>query len=74
MQHAGIQFPNQGSNWNPLQWKWGVLTTGPPGKPYPQILELDNNLKKNLNILGFFVIRKYVKINLRNIVFTLDFP
>ena len=26
------QFPNQGSNPCPLQWKCGVLTTGPPGK------------------------------------------
>ena len=29
--HAGSQFPNQGSNPCPLQWKFRVLTTGPPG-------------------------------------------
>jgi len=25
--------PNQGSNPQPLQWKPGALTTGPPGSP-----------------------------------------
>ena len=30
--HVGPQFPNQGSNPCPLQWKCGVLTTGRPGK------------------------------------------
>ena len=30
--HAGSQFPDQGSNPRPLQWKRGVLTTGLPGK------------------------------------------
>ena len=30
--HAGSQFPYQGSNPRPLQWKHRVLTTGPPGK------------------------------------------
>ena len=30
--HAGSQFPHQGSNPCPLQWKRRVLTTGPPGK------------------------------------------
>ena len=29
---AGSQFPNQGSNPNPLQWQCGVLTTGLPEK------------------------------------------
>ena len=28
---AGSQCPNQRSNLCPLQWKRGVLTTGPPG-------------------------------------------
>ena len=28
---AGSQFPNQGLNPHPQQWKYGVLTTGPPG-------------------------------------------
>ena len=27
-----LPFPNQGSNLGPLQWKCGVLSTGPPGK------------------------------------------
>ena len=31
-QHEGSQFPDQGSNLCPLQWKHRVLTTGPPGK------------------------------------------
>ena len=31
-QHAGSQFPHQGLNPRPLQWKSGVLTTGPPRK------------------------------------------
>ena len=30
--HVGSQFPNQGSNPHPLQWKHRVLTAGPPGK------------------------------------------
>ena len=30
----GSQFPDQGSNQRPLQWKRGVLTTGPPGKSH----------------------------------------
>ena len=29
---AGSLFPNQGSNQDPLRWKLGVFTTGPPGK------------------------------------------
>ena len=32
MRYAGSQFPVQGSNPRPLQWKHRVLTTGPPGK------------------------------------------
>ena len=30
--HAGSQFPDQGLNQRPLQWKHRVLTTGLPGK------------------------------------------
>ena len=30
--HVGPYFPDQGSNPCALQWKHGVLTTGPPGK------------------------------------------
>ena len=29
--HVGCQFPDQGLNPYPLQWKCRVLTTGPPG-------------------------------------------
>ena len=32
MKHMGSLFPNHGYNLSPLQWKRGVLTTGPPGK------------------------------------------
>ena len=32
MRYAGSQFPHQGWNPSPLQWKCGVLTSGPPGK------------------------------------------
>ena len=38
-QHVGSQFPNQGSNPCSLQWKRGVLTTGPPGKSLKATLE-----------------------------------
>ena len=31
-QHAGSQFPNQGSNLHPLYWRHGGLMTGWPGK------------------------------------------
>ena len=30
--HSTRNFPDQGSNPRPLQWKHGVLTAGPPGK------------------------------------------
>ena len=30
--------PDQGST--PLHWERGVLTTGPPGKPFPSVLVL----------------------------------
>ena len=30
--HTMQNFPNQGSNLCPPQWKHGILTTGPPGK------------------------------------------
>ena len=32
MQHVGSYLPDQGLNPCPLHWKYGVLTTGPPGK------------------------------------------
>ena len=31
MQLVGSKFPYRGQNPGPLQWKCGVLTTGPPG-------------------------------------------
>ena len=30
--HVGSYLPDQGLNPCPLHWKYGVLTTGPPGK------------------------------------------
>ena len=32
MQLVGYYFPDWGLNWDPLQWKHGVLTIGLPGK------------------------------------------
>ena len=32
--HAKSQFPDGGPNLCPLQWKYGVLTTGPPGNSW----------------------------------------
>ena len=32
-------FPDQGWNPSPLQWKPGVLTAGPPGKSTPHVLQ-----------------------------------
>ena len=38
---AGSELPDQGSNLCPLQWKRGVLTTGPPGNsPIIYLLEM----------------------------------
>lgn len=34
-------FPNKGSNLCPLQWKYRVLTKGPPGKPEGPLLRKD---------------------------------
>ena len=31
-QHVGSWFPEQGLSPHPLQWQFGVLTAGPPGK------------------------------------------
>ena len=41
-QHVGSQFPKQGLNPGPLQWKHGVLIAGPPGKS--SVLGLLNHL------------------------------
>ena len=45
-------FPDQGSNPCPLQWKHGVLTTGPPGKStkyyyYLQITDEETGVQRN---------------------------
>ena len=40
---AESQFPNKGSNLHPLQWKHGILTTRPPGKFLPNILETQSH-------------------------------
>ena len=46
-QHVGSQFPNLGLNPRPMQWKHGVLTTGPPGKS--QIVNAISRLDKKFN-------------------------
>ena len=38
--HVGSQFPDQGLNLCPLQWKCGVLTTGPPGKSLTGVFKI----------------------------------
>ena len=38
--HVGPSFPNQGLNPRPLQWKFGLLTTGPPGKSLSTIFTI----------------------------------
>ena len=43
MWHEESQFPDQGLNLCPLQWKHGVLTTGPPGKSGKVISKRDNS-------------------------------
>ena len=35
LRHVAYQFPNHGWNLCPLQWKYRILTTGPPGKSPP---------------------------------------
>ena len=42
----GSQYPNQGINSHPLQWKHGILTTGRPGKSWPSLLKRPLHLKK----------------------------
>ena len=39
MWHAGSEFPDQGSDLCPLQWKHRVLITGPSGK-FPVYMEV----------------------------------
>ena len=39
-QHVGSQFPDQGWNPRPLQWKRGVLTTGPPRRSQEKLVLL----------------------------------
>ena len=47
--HVGSSFPNQGSNPCPLQWKHGILTTGPSGKP------MEGNNFKAKNLIAFVI-------------------
>ena len=42
MWHTGSQFPSQGSNPCPVQWKRGVLTTVPPEKSQRLITKIKN--------------------------------
>ena len=48
--HAGSQFPDQGLNLHPMQWKHRVLTTRLPGKSlkglYTMQFHLYNSLEK----------------------------
>ena len=47
---VGSYFPNQELNPQPLLWKHGVLTTGPPGKfcPLPKTAEADASIKAGM--------------------------
>ena len=41
---AGSQLPDKGSNPCPWQWKYGVLTTGPPGKSlFPDVFKAQHS-------------------------------
>ena len=62
--HAGSPFPDQALNLYPLQWKHGVLTSGPPGNShYCYILKLLKILffssftKTSIGIFFFFFFR-----------------
>ena len=48
---AGSYFPDQGLNLRPLQWKLGVLTTGPPGKPRHYYYYSPLSVEKRVNLL-----------------------
>ena len=43
--HVGSQFPDQGSNPCPLQWKHRTLTSRPPGKPSMFFFFKQNKMK-----------------------------
>ncbi|XP_073659208.1 CREB-regulated transcription coactivator 1 isoform X3 [Tursiops truncatus] len=43
--HAGSYFPNQGLKLCPLQWKHGILTTGPPGNSLSSFLNTGSRPK-----------------------------
>ena len=42
--HGMWNFPDEGSNPRPLQWKCGILTTGRPGKSHLLFLKDDLRL------------------------------
>ena len=55
---CGIQFPDQGSNPDPLHWEQGVLATGPPGKSQTSSrMSKHHNIRKILNIDNEICIR-----------------
>ena len=55
----GSSFPNRGSNLCPLQWRLGVLTTGPSGK-FLKLLFKYYFFKCKFIYLQNFVIEKHV--------------
>ena len=54
---CGILVPDKGSNPCPLQWKRGVLTTGPPGKSPENLLMTPHHLQ-NIKARHFNVVSK----------------
>ena len=54
-QHAGSQFPDQGSNPCPLQWKRRVLTIGLPRKSHALYLFPSNEMLSFIQMLLCFM-------------------
>ena len=52
--HVGSSFPDLGSNPCPLQWKQGVLTTGPPGKS-PVIVFIVENKTREFTVAASYL-------------------
>ena len=55
MQLEGSQFPERESNWCPLQWTHGVLTTGLPGKYLSRELWLGDGRPRHWSEIGHFL-------------------
>ena len=55
-QHVGSQFPNQGSNLQPLHWNCGVLTIGSPGKSLTIFTESYKRTFQNSYDFDLFII------------------